>query len=117
MSKKKNTPVEPVIEEEQDFVQEEIVMETPAPEAEPVPVPEEVPAPKKKLKTVKGVVVGCTMLNVREQMNLKATVLCKLPVSSKVKVIADEVHDEWYHVFTDAGVEGFCMKKYISINS
>lgn len=111
MSKKKNTPETPVIEEEQYPVQEEIVIE------EPVAVTEEVPTPKKESKTVKGTVTNCAKLNVREQMNAKATVLCVLTASSKVDVIADEVHGEWYHVFTDSGVEGFCMKKYITINS
>ena len=36
---------------------------------------------------------------------------------SEVKVIAGEVHDDWYHVFTASGVEGFCMKKYIAIKA
>lgn len=107
---KKNNPVTPVSDEEQVISHEEIV------EA-PVAVTEEAPKPKKQPKKIKGTVVGCTKLNVREQMNIKATVLCTLPVSSEVKVIADEVHDEWYHVFTKTGVEGFCMKKYISVNS
>ena len=106
MSKKKNNSVTPVSEEEQVVTQEEIVAE--APVEKPV---------VKKPKKVTGTVVGCVKLNVREQMNTGATVLCTLPVSSEVKVIADEQHDEWYHVFTTTGIEGFCMKKYISINS
>lgn len=112
MSKKKNNSVTPVSDEEQVIVREETVAEAPV-----VETTVEKPVPKKKPKTVKGVVVGCAKLNVREQMNLGATVLDVLPVSSEVKVVADEVHDEWYHVFTKTGVEGFCMKKYISINS
>ena len=74
-------------------------------------------APKAEPKTVIGVVANCSKLNVREQMHTKAAVLCVLPASTEVKVIADEKHDEWYHVITENGVEGFCMKKYISINS
>ena len=65
---------------------------------------------------VTGIVVGCRNLNVREQMNLKAAVLCVLPVSAEVQVYADEYHDKWYHVFTEDGFDGFCMKKYISVN-
>lgn len=109
MSKKKNNSVAPVSEEEQAITHEEIA------EA-PVVVTEEAPAPKKQPKKINGTVIGCTKLNVREQMNTKSAVLCVLPVSSEVKVIADEVHDEWYHVFTKTGVEGFCMKKYIAVN-
>lgn len=108
MSKSKNNPVTPVSEEEQVIPQETAV-------EEPVHVTEEVAIPKKRPKKVKGIVVGCMKLNVREQMNLKSAVLCVLPASSEVKVIADEVHDDWYHVFTDSGIEGFCMKKYIEV--
>lgn len=100
MSKKKTNSVTPASEEEQIIPAEETV---------------DAPAPKKQPKKVKGTVVGCARLNVREQMNLKSAVLCVLPVFSEVKVIADEVHDEWYHVFTKTGIEGFCMKKYIAV--
>lgn len=104
MSKKKNNSVTPV--EEQDVIQEEPVVETPV--EKPV---------VKKPKTVKGTIVGCVKLNVREQMHIGATILCTLPAGTEVKVIVDETHEGWYHVFTKTGVEGFCVKKYISINS
>lgn len=105
MAKKKNEPVAPVTEEEQVIIPEEPVVETPV----------EKPTAKKKPATVKGTVIGCLKLNVREQMNLKSTPLSVLPVSSEVKVVANEEHDGWYHVFTSTGVEGYCMKQYISI--
>ena len=116
MSKKKNNSVTPVSEEEQVVSHEEVV-EAPVPVAEEVPVPvaEETPVRNKQPKKVKGTVVGCVKLNVREQMNLKSAVLCVLPASSTVKVIADEKHDDWYHIFAETGIEGFCMKKYIQI--
>ena len=69
-----------------------------------------------KPNLVSGIVVGCRKLNVREQMYTGATVLCELPVSTEVKVVAGEYHEDWYHVFTASGIEGFCMKKYIAIN-
>ena len=105
MSKHKNNPVTTVPEEEQVIVQEEIV----ADETVVEPVVEEAP------KFVYGTVVGCRKLNVREQMHLGATVLCELPVSTEVQVFEDEHHDEWYHVITKTGIDGFCMKKYIKI--
>lgn len=112
MSNKKNYSKMYSAEEEQ------AVAEVPAEAKDDAPIaaPEEKPTVKKKKpKTVKGTVVNCAKLNVREQMNIGATVLCVLSASSEVKVIADEVHDEWYHVFTEDGVEGFCMKKYVAI--
>lgn len=102
MAKRKNNPEagsieeQPVIEEVTIPVEEEAVVEP---------------------KLVTGVVIDCRKLNVREQMHTGATILCELPVSSEVQVVADEHHDEWYHVFTASGIEGFCMKKYISIKS
>lgn len=106
MSNKNNRKVTP-IEEEQTVVEET-----------PIPIPAEADEPvvaEKTPKLVTGTVVDCQRLNVRMQMHLGAKILCELPVASKVRVLVDEKHDEWYHVFTESGVEGFCMKKYISI--
>lgn len=106
MSNKNNHKATP-IEQEQPIVEET-----------PIPTPAdtvEQPVVEKKPKLVTGIVVDCRKLNVRMQMHLGAKILCELPAASKVQVVADEKHDEWYHVFTEAGVEGFCMKKYISI--
>lgn len=112
MSSKKNYSKMYSAEEEQT------VVETPveATEEVPIPMPEEKPVPKKKqAKTVTGTVVNCAKLNVREQMFVKAPVLCVINSSAEVKVFAEENHPEWVHVVTEDGVEGFCMKKYIAI--
>lgn len=79
-----------------------------------LPKVEDEPESKNAL-TVTGVVVDCFKLNVREQMNSSAAVLCVLPANSEVQVITGCDHDEWYHIFTEAGIEGFCMKKYIRL--
>lgn len=102
MSEKKNDPATPAPEEE-------VIIPV------LVDVEEELPVADKEPEFVTGTVVGCRKLNVREQMNLGAAVLCELPVSTQVQVFADEHHDEWYHVSTTTGVDGFCMKKYIKI--
>lgn len=70
---------------------------------------------KPEATTVTGTVIKCAKLNVREQMNTNSAVLCVLPASAEVTVLEDEKHDEWYHVFTASGIEGFCMKKYIQL--
>lgn len=67
-----------------------------------------------KPKFTTGIVVGCTKLNVRENPDMTGNILCELMVSSKVKVNIANKYDDWFHVRTDAGVEGYCMKKYIS---
>lgn len=64
--------------------------------------------------TVTGIVVDCNSLNVREEPSRKATVLTILMADTEVQVAADEMLDEWYHVYTVSGLDGFCMKKYIA---
>lgn len=90
---------------------------TPEEVIEPIDEVIEQPVVETEPETVTGIVVNCAKLNVREQMNANSAILCVLPVSSEVKVITNEVHDDWCHVFTTSGVDGFCMKKYISIKS
>lgn len=99
--------------EEEQAVVEAPVEDMPVPAVEETPV--EKPVVKKKPKTVKGAVVNCAKLNVREQMNTAATVLCVIEASDEVKVFAEENHDGWVHVITNDGLEGFCMKQYIAI--
>ena len=118
MSKHKNNNTTYSAEEEQYPVDETVIEETTVEETsvttpeietdEPVVV-EETP------KFVIGVVVGCGKLNVRKQMSTTADILCELPVKSEVQVFADENNDEWYHVITASGIEGYCMKKYITV--
>ena len=110
MAKRKNNHEACPVEEQP--VVDETITPIPVEVDEPVVV-EAVTEPK----TFTGVVIDCRKLNVREQMNTGAKILCDLPVSSEVQVCAEEHHDEWYHVFTASGIEGFCMKKYISIKS
>lgn len=83
------------------------------------PIPEEGDEPAlvdpNEPEFVTGKVAGCRKLNVREAMFIGAKVLCEIPEDAEVQIFVDEVHDEWFHVITASGVEGFCMKKYISI--
>lgn len=62
-----------------------------------------------------GIVTGCTKLNLRSKPNIKAKPLMELPINTKVKVDPEESTDEWYKVITDGRVQGYCMKKYITL--
>lgn len=70
--------------------------------------------PAKEPETITGIVVDCNSLNVREEPSRKANVLTILMAGTEVQVAADEMLDEWYHVYTASGLDGFCMKKYIA---
>lgn len=86
------------------------------PEVETELAVEEQPVHVDEPVSVSGTVVDCKLLNVREHPNIKATILCMLPVGSEVKVDLDNKYDDWFHVFTAAGQEGYCMKKFINVN-
>ena len=103
MSKKKNDSTTPVLEEEQVTPEVDTV--------ENLEVPVEEPQPK----FATGKVTGCYSLNVREHPNVKANVLCTIPGSAEVQVDVSNSYADWYHVITKSGVDGFCMKKYISV--
>lgn len=86
---------EPVVEEVvEEPVVEEVVVEIPEPEF---------------------CVVTCERLNVREFPNAKAAVLCVVTEGEELMIAPDESTDDWYGVYTKAGVEGFCMKKFTTL--
>ena len=66
-------------------------------------------------EVVKGVVVGCTKLNIRKEPNSSSVVVGTVATSTEMVLDETESTDDFYKVCTAAGVEGFCMKKFISI--
>lgn len=93
-------------------VTEEVAEEVAVEVAEEVEVVEETKEPE----YFEGKVVDCSKLNVRANPKATAKVECVIPEGTIVVVFPDESNDEWFNVVTEAGVEGYCMKKYISIN-
>lgn len=106
--------VEPVIEE----TVEAVVVEEPVAVAEETVEPTvEVEEPVTAIKTIYGVVNGCNLLRVRKTPSTDAEVLCEIDVNSKVEVNEEKSTVDFYKVCTEAGIEGFCMKKFIKIES
>lgn len=64
-----------------------------------------------------GVVSGCEMLNVRKENNKNAEIIFIINKDSEVQVdlSEDKESDEFYKVVTPSGVEGYCMKKFITL--
>ena len=62
-----------------------------------------------------GIVTNCSRLNIRKEPNVDSDIVCG--VSNNTEVIIDEEssNDGFYKITTSAGIEGFCMKKYIEI--
>lgn len=106
--------VEPVIEETVEAVVEEPVEVAIDETVEPAV---EVEEPVVQTVSVYGVVNGCNLLRVRKTPSTDAEVLCEIDVNSKVEVNEVESTADFYKVCTEAGIEGFCMKKFIKIES
>ena len=63
-----------------------------------------------------GVVSGCAKLNIRKEPNITSEPVCIVPEKSVLLIDQDLSTEEWYKVYTEAGMEGFCMKKYVTVN-
>lgn len=113
-SKPNNQPVEPTPEKEEEVVEtveettEEEVVETVEESAVEETV-EETPV------SATGIVSDCNKLNVRKSPTPLAEVLCVIDKNSKVEIDEAESTAEFYKVCTASGVEGYCMKKFITV--
>ena len=78
------------------------------------PVIETAPAVEQmRFIPVEGTVIDCAKLNVRAKPSPSADVVSTIEVNSKVEIDAEKSTTEWFYVHTAAGVEGYCMRKYI----
>jgi hypothetical protein len=63
--------------------------------------------------TVKGVVYGCSKLNVRAAASLFAEIVCVMDVKSEVMIDVNKSDNEWFYVCTASGIEGYCLRKFV----
>lgn len=66
-----------------------------------------------KLKS--GIVTDCVRLNVRKNPDLNAEILCEVNCQTYLMIDEKESTDIFYKVYTAAGIEGFCMKDFITL--
>lgn len=65
---------------------------------------------------VNGFVSGCKKLNVRAKASKDSDVLCVINEKAEVLVHRTETEaTDFYKVRTASGIEGYCMKKFITI--
>ena len=103
MSKKTYDKIESVEQVENTI--DETPVETPI-ETEPIE-----PA---KSEPIEGT-VGCAKLNVRFDATIDSESVGVINRDSKVFIYEDESTEEFYKVCTATGLEGYCMKKFISV--
>jgi hypothetical protein len=77
----------------------------------------EAPVVEEAAKTmVTGIVTGCARLNVRNDPSTTARILCALNESTEVMIDEDDSTEDFYKVCTATGVEGYCMKDFITLS-
>ena len=64
-------------------------------------------------ETVTGTVVDCSKLNIRVAPNIDADIACVLDVKSEIEIDVAKSTDEWFYICTAAGIEGYCMRKFV----
>lgn len=62
-----------------------------------------------------GVVTNCEKLNVRVIPQQYGKIRQVINESSKVQIDKKESTDEYYKVYTESGIEGYCKKEFITI--
>lgn len=70
-----------------------------------------------KQEPIIGIVTDCAKLNVREQAKSNAAILGVISASTELVIIEEESTADFYKICTSAGLEGYCMKKFITIIS
>ena len=74
------------------------------------------PELSKPAEPIISIVTNCVRLNVRETPIITAKILSEVDVNSKLMIDKTESTEEWFKVYTETGIEGFCMKKFITIS-
>lgn len=64
---------------------------------------------------VYGYVTDCLKLNIRTKPVVGAEILCVVEVGDELLIDLEKSTDDWYSVTTNVGAEGFCMKKYVTV--
>ena len=67
------------------------------------------------VKEVKGVVINCARLNVRKDPEPKAEILCTVDANHELMIDEADSTEDFYKVYTAAGIEGYCVKYFIAI--
>lgn len=101
--------------QEPEVVSEEVVEDRFAVVEEETVEPEVAVAEPEVVETMVGVVSGCAKLNVRKLPSPSSEIMCELVDGSKVEIDKESSTEAYYKICNSAGVEGYCIKKFISV--
>lgn len=112
-SSKKNRPVNHQVDEvkmEETVEQIEVVETVVEPVTEPiVETVETVTLPE----SVVGTVTNCAKLNIRINPRSDADVQCVADADTELIIDTARSTSDWLRVCTPAGIEGYCMRKFV----
>lgn len=66
---------------------------------------------------ITGVVTGCAKLNVRQEPDPETPVVVVINAGTTVEIFPMMETEDFYNVCTETGAMGYCMKKYIKVDS
>ena len=70
----------------------------------------------KKVTVLKGRIVNCEALNMRAKASIDSQIISVIHTDDVLSINIDNSTEEWLEVSVN-NVNGFCMKKYVSINN
>lgn len=62
-----------------------------------------------------GVVTDCLKLNIRKEPSKDSEAVAIVTCLDELMIDMASSTDDWYAVCTAAGIEGFCMKKFVAV--
>ena len=68
-----------------------------------------------KTEPIIGIVEGCKKLNVRSNPNPNANVLAVVDKDKELVIDLDKSTNDWYSVCTASGIDGYCMREFVTI--
>lgn len=64
-----------------------------------------------------AMIVNCFLIAVRKEPNPESELVCELPSSTNLVIDDQETSGKFYKICTPAGIEGYCLKKFIRVLS
>ena len=83
---------------------------------EPVSESNETVEEESQEEPIYGKVTGCERLNVRSESTKDSDVICVIDSGTEVLVDLDDSTVDWYKVYLEDGIEGFCLAEFIRID-
>ena len=68
-----------------------------------------------EVKPLHGYVDNCNRLNVRKEPSINSKIVAVIGEGSDLEIIEVASTEEFYRIKTSDGVEGFCMKDYVTV--